>query len=243
VELAVTLRWLGRISRKGDVVAEIGVGGGHYTEFLARRGCTLHLIDISTRLLDAVEGKLQGAGFGASIAGRHQLSGTNLEGLDPETFDLVLLMGPLYHLQTLADRQNCVQEARRILKPGGALFATGINRLAYLRDLLRMKFGPVTDRLNFHQHYLRDGNLDPEHAPPLGYGHLTSTSEFLKLFEDQFEKMAFVGVESFTAAWQHFFGGLSGGEKEAWLDLVEDTNQTPEGLGQSDHFLYVGRKM
>ena len=62
VELAVTLRWLARISRKGDVVAEIGVGGGYYTEFLARRGCSLHLVDISSRLLDAVEGKLRQAG-------------------------------------------------------------------------------------------------------------------------------------------------------------------------------------
>jgi len=29
----------------------------------------------------------------------------------------------------------------------------------------------------------------------------------------------------------------------AWLDLVEQTAATPEGLGQSDHFLFVGRKL
>ena len=63
VELAVTLRWLARITRAGDVVAEIGVGGGHYTEFLARRGCRLHLVDISARLLDAVEEKLRQSGL------------------------------------------------------------------------------------------------------------------------------------------------------------------------------------
>jgi hypothetical protein len=54
--------------------------------------------------------------------------------------------------------------------------------------------------------------------------------------------MAFVGVESFTSAWQEIFGDLPTAEKEVWLDLVEDTCQTPEGIGQSDHFLYVGRK-
>jgi hypothetical protein len=30
-------------------------------------------------------------------------------------------------------------------------------------------------------------------------------------------------------------------EAEAWLDLIERTGQTAEGLGFSDHFLYVGR--
>ena len=47
VELAVTRRWLRRVAKTADVAAEIGVGGGHYTEFLARLGCGLHLVDVS----------------------------------------------------------------------------------------------------------------------------------------------------------------------------------------------------
>ena len=46
VELGVTLRWLGHVAKAGIVVTEIGVGGGHCTEFLACRGCHLHLVDI-----------------------------------------------------------------------------------------------------------------------------------------------------------------------------------------------------
>jgi len=243
VELGVTRRWLGRVAKAGDVVAEIGVGGGHYTEFLARRGCRLHLVDVSARLLDAVEEKLRQAGLEDRVAGRHHVSGARLEGLPSASVDLALLMGPLYHLQSLADRQRSVRESARILKPGGTLFAAGINRLSYLRDLLRLNFGPVSERVAFHQEYLRDGNLDPEHAPPIGYAHLTTAADFLALFEGQFEKVAFLGVESFTAVWQHIFGDLPSAERELWLDLVEETGQTPEGIGQSDHFLFVGRKL
>jgi ubiquinone/menaquinone biosynthesis C-methylase UbiE len=243
VEMGLTLRWLGRAAKAGDVVAEVGVGGGHYTEFLARRGCRLHLVDISARLLDAVEEKLRQAGLAERVAGRHHLSGVRLEGLPSSSVDLALLMGPLYHLQSLAERQRSVQEAARILKPGGAPFAAGINRLAYLRDLLRFKFGSASERVAFHQQYLRDGNLDPEHAPPIGYAHLTTAAEFRALFTDEFEPVAFLGVESFAAAWQNIFGDLPAAEKELWLDLVEATGQTPEGIGQSDHFLFVGRKV
>jgi SAM-dependent methyltransferase len=243
VELGVTRRWLGRVAKAGDVVAEIGVGGGHYTEFLARRECRLHLVDVSARLLDAVVEKLHQAGLEGRVVGRHHLSGTKLEGLPSESVDLALLMGPLYHLRSLAERQRSVQESARILKRGGTLFAAGINRLAYLRDLLRMKFGSASERVGFHQQYLRDGNLDPEHAPPIGYAHLTTAAEFLALFEGRFAKRAFIGVESFTAAWQEIFIDLPPAEKELWLNLVEETGQTPEGIGQSDHFLFVGRKL
>ncbi len=35
---------------------------------------------------------------------------------------------------------------------------------------------------------------------------------------------------------------LSAENADAWLDLVEQTGKTPDGLGISDHFLYIGRK-
>ena len=243
VELAVTRRWLGRAAKAGDVAAEIGLGGGHYTEFLARMGCRLHLVDVSARLLDAAEEKLRQAGLEERVAGRHHLSGARLEGLPSESVDLALLMGPLYHLQSLTERQSSVRESARILRRGGTLFAAGINRLSYLRDLLRLKFAPVSERLAFHQQYLRDGNLDPEHAPPIGFAHLTTAADFLALFEGRFEAVAFLGVESFTTPCQKIFGDLPAAEAELWLDLVEETGQTPEGIGQSDHFLFVGRKL
>ena len=243
VELAVTQRWLGRVAKGGDLVAEIGVGGGHYTEFLARRGCRLHLVDVSARLLEAVSQKLRKAGLADSLAGCYHASGTRLKGFESESFDLVLLMGPLYHLRSLEDRQRTVQESARILKKGGTLFAAGINRLSYLRDLLRFKFAPVSERVAFHTQYLRDGNLDPEHAPPIGWAHLTTGAEFLALFEEKFERRAFLGVESFTTAWQNIFRDLPSAEAELWLDLVEATNQSPEGVGLSDHFLFIGRRL
>jgi len=243
VEMAVTQRWLRRVAKTGDVAVEIGVGGAHYTESLARLGCRLHLVDVSERLLDAAVEKLRRAGLEDRMAGRYHASGAKLQGLASESADLVLLMGPLYHLRSLAERQRSVQESARVLKRGGALFAAGINRLSYLRDLFRMNPALVSQRVAFHQQYLRDGNLDPEHAPPIGYAHLTTAQEFATLFEGKFEEVALLGVESFTTAWQKAFSGLPAAEAELWLDLVEETGQTPEGLGQSDHFLFVGRKL
>lgn len=137
VEYAITLRQLNRWVPDGATVAEVGVGGGHYSELLARRGCRLHLIDVSQRLLDGVSAKLSARGLSAQISTAQRASATNLAGLESAACGAVLLLGPLYHLCALAERQRAVSEAARVLKPGGVLLAAGINRLAYLRDLFR----------------------------------------------------------------------------------------------------------
>jgi SAM-dependent methyltransferase len=51
-----------------------------------------------------------------------------------ETFDAVLLMGPLYHLLTIRERLQAVMESERVLKPGGLIFAAFITRFALFRD-------------------------------------------------------------------------------------------------------------
>jgi len=242
VERAITLRWLERLAPANAEVAEIGVGGGIYSEYLARKGCRLRLVDVSARLLDAADSRLRAAGLGECIAGVNRESATRLDSLPAGAFDAVLMLGPLYHLCALEARRQAVAEASRILKPGGVLFAAGINRLSYLRDFFRLFPHVVLERKAFHEQYLGDGNLDPEHAPPIGFAHLSTGAEFRGLFATGFEELALTGVESFSTEWQSTLDHVAPAEAEAWLDLIERTGQTAEGLGVSDHFLYVGRK-
>src|SRR5712691_7000480 len=62
VEYALTLRWLDRWIVHGAVVADIGVGVGHYALHLAQRACTIHLVDIAERLLHTARARLHDAG-------------------------------------------------------------------------------------------------------------------------------------------------------------------------------------
>jgi len=226
----------------GATVGDIGVGVGHYAELLARRGCSIYLIDISQRLLDAAYARLKELKLHERVVGVHQASATKLDCLETGVLDAVLLLGPLYHLCSVEERQRAVKEASRVIKQDGLLFAAGINHLAYFRELFRATPQLVLSRSDFHKRLLQDGNVDPLHAPPLGYGHLTTCKEFRKLFEAEFHEVTLTGVESFASPWQESVTNLAPTEVEAWLDLVEETGSTPEGLGMADHFLYIGRK-
>jgi SAM-dependent methyltransferase len=176
------------------------------------------------------------------LLGVTRASATDLSELKSGDFDVVLLMGPLYHLLALQERRRALAESVRLLKQRGVLFAAGINRLSYLRALFHDSPQEVLNRKEFHRRHLREGNLDPEHAAPIGYAHLTSTEEFRALFRNSFEELALLGVESFAATWQRMLNDLEPKVASAWLDLVEETATTVEGLGQSDHILFIGRR-
>lgn len=162
VELAITTRYLDRYLAPSALVAEVGVGGGQYSEHLARRGCRLHLVDIAERLLANATERLDRAGLSGQVLGVHKTSATRLEPIAPGSCQAVLLLGPLYHLTGLADRLRAVREAMRVLVAGGLVLAVGINRLAYLRDAYRGRAEEGAARRAFHTRFLRDGNLDPD---------------------------------------------------------------------------------
>src|SRR5580658_10239631 len=108
VEFAITLRYLERYIPERCRVADVGVGAGHYSEFLAKRGCLLDLVDVSPRLLEAAQDRLSSKGLGAFIANVHDASATDLP-LADASMDAVLLLGPLYHLRNLAERKKAIQ--------------------------------------------------------------------------------------------------------------------------------------
>ena len=63
------------------------------------------------------------------------------------------------HLVKPEERHQAVQEATRLLKPHGWLFAAGINRPTYLRDLLLESALEGVPPRAFHEGDLRDGNF------------------------------------------------------------------------------------
>ena len=242
VERAMTERVLARLVPPGSVVADVGVGAGHYDESLARRACSLHLVDVSQRLLDTALDRLRACGCSELVLDATLTSATDLGHLAGESCDAVLLLGPLYHLQTLAERRQAVAETYRVLKPGGVVLAAALNRLVGLR--LEYVCWPErgVERHGLLSGFLEDGVVDPSETTTLGHSQFTTAAEFRELFAGDFDEEFLAGVESFTGCEQEQFTGLADDAKDAWLDLVERTMALPEALGCCEHFLYAGRK-
>jgi SAM-dependent methyltransferase len=241
VEYAITRRYLDRLIQPESTVADVGVGVGHYSEHLARRGCCVHLIDVSQRLLDAAVNRLEAAGLSDRIRGAHCASATDLRMLADGCCDAVLLLGPLYHLSLASERARAIAEAARILRPGGLILAAGINRLIFMGDALRNSPNGTVYPLARLQRFLDDGYLDSVDARLTAAAYLTTAHDFQAELNGVFAPVLFTGTESFASRLPEQFLAASPENQEIWLDLVERTGTTPEGIGAAAHFLYAGR--
>lgn len=110
------------------VVADIGGGPGRYAVWLAERGYRVHLVDPIALHIEQAE---------AAVKSRPSITFASAEvgdaralRLPDESVDVVLLLGPLYHLPRRAARLQALAEARRVCRPNGLVIAAAISRFA-----------------------------------------------------------------------------------------------------------------
>ena len=114
------------------VVLDVGGGAGAYAFWLADLGYRVHLVDAAPRLIEEAQRRAEGR-QPPPLASATVGDARALEFPDGSA-DITLLLGPLYHLTDPADRAKALAEAKRVLKPGGWLFAAVISRWASLLD-------------------------------------------------------------------------------------------------------------
>lgn len=241
VEFSITKRYLLRYIPEGATVADVGVGVGHYSELLASRGSHIHLVDVASRLLEAAQERLTKAGLGENILSITNASATDLSFIPAASCDAVLMLGPFYNLSLEEERRKAASEARRILRKGGLLFAAGINRMTMLRWIYADAPAEILKEWEWLQSYARTGDF-PESEPGVPpIWHLTTIAEFRSDFTD-FQEVVLAGIESFAQWHEENLLKLTPEQAEIWLNLIEETGRTPEGLGMTGHFLFIGRK-
>jgi ubiquinone/menaquinone biosynthesis C-methylase UbiE len=116
------------LPRPPAVVLDVGGGPGAYACWLAQEGYDVHLIDpIHLHLEQARQASQQQPE--SPIRSIAQGDARRLAHADGYA-DVVLLLGPLYHLTERTERISALQETWRVLKQGGLLCAVGISRFA-----------------------------------------------------------------------------------------------------------------
>ena len=123
VEFLTTVRYIEKYLKPGNKVLDIGAGAGAYSLYFAQKGYEVCSVELADNNIAAFRKKLTPE---LKIDLR-QGNALDLSEYADESFDVVLLLGPLYHLHSEADRQQAIANARRVCKKDGVIFMAFIN--------------------------------------------------------------------------------------------------------------------
>ncbi|GAB6119927.1 class I SAM-dependent methyltransferase [Dysgonomonas termitidis] len=134
IEFIYTQKLLDQYIKPYMSVAELGCGTGYYGFYLSKKCQSYHGIDITPRHVEQFQKKIkeQELSYLSVSVG----DATDLPDIADNTFDVVLVFGPMYHLPR-EERIRVIQESKRICKTNGLIMFAYINKIgAYLRGCI-----------------------------------------------------------------------------------------------------------
>lgn len=231
LELARTQRILGRHLPPAPArVLDVGGGPGVYARWLLDLGYDVEVVDLApVHVRRCAE-----AGIVAEVGDARHLQRPDA------SYDVVLLLGPLYHLPEQADRALAWSESFRVLRPGGLVAAAAIGRYAGLLDGLSRRWEPLMQHLDQVIAELGTGtHRNPEGADLFTTAYFHHPDELVpEALAAGFVDAAVTAVEG--PAW--FMPTIHTREIETFAELLDHIESEPTLIGASSHLLTTARK-
>jgi ubiquinone/menaquinone biosynthesis C-methylase UbiE len=242
LELERNKELIGRYLPKKGTIIDVGGGPGIYSEWLAGLGYEVILIDpVEKHIRQANKRSGKAKRPFKSLLGEAQ----KLE-LQDNSAHVVILHGPLYHLQSKEDRIRSITEAKRVVKPNGIVLGFAINHTASTIAALLNGFIHVPEIFDMCVEELTSGiHTPPKNMPgvlPSAYFH--RPDELKAEFEETGLKyMETCAVEGVIWMDKNYFETRSDSrKKEKIMELMKITENDPALLSLSPHMMIAGRK-
>ena len=125
IEFITTVKVLGEYIKKKSKILDCAAGTGVYAFYFAEQGHDVTATDITPRHIDIINKNLADKPYSMKTA---VADAVDLSAFEDASFDVVLNMGPFYHLITEEQRDRCMEECIRVLKKDGILVTAYIPR-------------------------------------------------------------------------------------------------------------------
>ena len=231
------------INQRNLSILDVGGATGAFSFWLAEQGYNVSLIDFTSKHID--------------IAKQHQEDKrTKLSSMivgdarklpyEDNYFDLVLVMGPLYHLTEKEDRLKSLMEAYRVLKPKGKMICEVISRYASMVDGLLHGLVNDPEFIPIMRNDIKTGvHIDTSQSKKYfinSYFH--NPNELCQEIEQSgflFEDI--IAVTGFGSTIPEVNEKLKDDNyRKTLLDTIRLVEREPSLMGISSHFLGIGSK-
>lgn len=151
VEYITTQKYIHEYLRDVDTgsILEIGAGTGRYSVSLAKEGYKVTAVELIEHNIEVLKRKLDGTEMITVLQG----NAVDLSALADNTFDMTLLLGPMYHLYSKEEKICALSEAVRVTKPKGYIL---VSYCMNEPTIVQFVFGRNMLREVLHQHMLTE---------------------------------------------------------------------------------------
>lgn len=229
VEFLTTVRIIEEYIKPGARILDIGAGAGEYSLYFAERGYDVSAVELSDSNIAAFRRKIK----------PHQLlrlekgNALDLANYGDESFDIVLMQGPLYHLSSPEDRKRAIEEAKRVCKKSGKLFFAFITN-----DMV------ILTEFCFNNRYFIDGDYDKETFRLEDFPFVFATVDRCRemLCDAGVKIIRQVAADGVSELLEEKINALDEEGYAQYLRYHSYICEKPELLGMTNHLLIVGEK-
>ena len=236
VEFLTTMRYIEKYLRPGMRVLEIGAATGRYSHTLARQGYRVDAVELIQHNID-IFNTLTQPGEDVTI---RQGNARDLHYFHDNTFDMTLLLGPMYHLFTVEEQLQALGEAIRVTKKGGIVMAAYCGNDA---TMVQFCFGRGMLKEERYRKL-----VDPEtfkaSSDPAEIFELYRIEDIDALMGNfQTQRLHFVGTDMATNYMRPVIDGMDDELFGLYLQYHFTICERPDMVGVSHHFLDIFRKL
>ena len=228
-----TMKYIEKYLSPDSKIIEIGAGTGRYSLALAKRGYDVTAVELVPHNIDVMKKK---------VKSHHNIriyegNACNLSMFESETYDIVLLLGPMYHLFTDEDKYKAMSEAIRVAKTGGVIYSSYCNNDTSIYKLFYKK--RILD-------YLDKGLIQED------YHTISSSDEIFELYrksdidslmkKHNVTRLHFVGVDMLSYFSDDRLDLLNDREFDEYMKFLSTLCEREDCVGLSIHMLDIFRK-
>ncbi len=235
VEYLTTMKYISKYLQQGMRIIEIGAATGRYSHALAIQGYQVDAVELIEHNIEIFK---MNTSEGENITVT-QGNATDLSDFESETYDITLLLGPMYHLYTESDKLKALSEALRVTKTGGIVF------VAYcMSDACVLQYGFINGGI---KELVAKSMVDPEtfdtFSNPWGLFEFCRKEDIDKLRSNfNVSQLHFAATDGYTDYMRETVDAMDDETYDLYLKYHFATCERQDIIGLSNHTIDVFRK-
>ena len=235
VEFLTTVRYIEKYLRPGMRILEIGAASGRYSHHFARKGYRVDAVELVQHNIEIFKAHTQ-PGEQITVT---QGNAKDLSTFADDTYDITLLLGPMYHLFTQEDKLQALSEAVRVTKKGGIIYVAYCGNDATILQFCFLR-GMLADE---HYRSLIDPDTFKAKSDPIELFELHRTEEIAALRAQlPVTGLHLVAADGFANYMRQRLQDMDEELYSQYLRYHLATCERADMLGYSNHLLDIFRK-